>query len=57
MLCSKVGQTDGGITNGVDFCRKMGFRVSELKEATFRLDRDCFNGKTSVGVKYDALEI
>ena len=35
----------------------LGFPVSRLAEPTMRLDYDCFNGHTSVGVKYERLEI
>ena len=30
--------------------------MSEFKSQTMRLDKDCFNGKTTVGPKYDRLK-
>lgn len=54
LLCSKINEQ---VTNGVEFCNLVGFPVSNLKEPTMRPDLDCFNGKSSVGVKYDRLEI
>ena len=54
LFCSKV---EDHVSSGSEFCSMLGFPVSHLKEPTMRLDYDCFNGHTSVGVKYERLEI
>ena len=54
LLCSKISDK---ATNGVEFCQLLGFPVSKLQAPTMRLDYDCFNGKSSVEVKYDRLDI
>lgn len=54
MICSRI---DERVTNGTEFCKLVGLPVSHLQTPTFRLDYDCFNGQTSVGVKYDRLDI
>ena len=43
--------------SGEEFCNLIGFPVSTLTDPTMRLDYDCFNGVSSVNVKYDRLEI
>ena len=43
--------------SGTDLCRAMGFPISSLHAPTLALDHDCFNGRSSVGVKYTRLDI
>ena len=43
--------------SGIEFCELMGFPVSKLQSPTMRTDHDCFNGKSSVFIKYDRLDI
>ncbi len=45
------------MSTGADFCKLVGFPVSEMQVPTMRLDHDCFNGKSSVGPKYGRLDI
>ena len=54
LLCSKI---EDHVQSGEEFCNLIGFPVSTLTEPTMRLDTDCFNGVSSVNVKYDRLEI
>jgi len=54
LLCSR---TDEKASNGAEFCKLLGLPVSKLQTPTMRLDYDCFNGVSSVGVKYDRLDI
>ena len=54
LLCSKIEEH---ISTGAEFCKLLGFEVSRLEAPTMRLDYDCFNGVSSVGVKYERLEI
>ena len=54
LLCSKI---EDHVQSGQQFCNLIGFAVSELQDPTMRLDYDCFNGVSSVNVKYDRLEI
>lgn len=43
--------------SGRDFCTAFGFPISKMHQPTLALDHDCFNGKSSVGVKYTRLDI
>jgi len=54
LLCSKISEQ---VTTGADFCKLVGFPISKLQSPTMRLDYDCYDGKSSVGVKYDRLDI
>lgn len=57
LLCSKISDH---VSTGRDFCNILGFQASKLKEPVLggpSLENDCFNGRSSVGVKYDRLEI
>ena len=54
LLCSKI---EDHVSTGAEFCELIGFPVSHLQDPTMRLDYDCFNGVTSVGIKYDRLEV
>ena len=54
LLCSKISDL---VSNGSEFCSLLGLPVSELRLPTMSPELDCFNGKSSVGTKYDRLEI
>jgi hypothetical protein len=54
LLCSKISDK---ANNGTEFCKLLGLPMSKLQSPTMRLDYDCFNGKSSVGVKYTRLDI
>ena len=54
MFCSKVSDH---LTNGREFCDALGFPASKLDQPTNGKENDCYNGRSSVGVKHDRLEI
>ena len=54
LLCSKINEK---VSDGAGFCQLMGLDVSVLQEPTLSYDHDCFNGKSSVGVKHKRLDI
>ena len=45
------------MSDGQGFCKLMGIPVSKHKSPTFQSHSDCFNGQSTLGTKYDALEI
>ena len=54
LLCSQLTES---VKSGAEFCKVLDLPVSRLQSPTMRLDYDCFNGKSSVGVKYGRLDI
>lgn len=54
LLCSQIKDQ---VQTGAEFCRFLGFPVSKLAEPTMSKEDDCFNGRSSVGPKYDRLDI
>jgi len=54
LLCSKISNH---VKTGAEFCQFLGYEVSKLDKPTMRTDHDCFNGRSSVGPKYDRLDI
>lgn len=54
MLCSKFSDH---VTTGDAFCNLVGFPVSQMRTPTLSTEHDCFNGTSSVFVKYDRLDI
>ena len=46
------------VSDGIGFCRDiLGVPISEFRERTMRLDKDCFNGEPTIGVKYERLVV
>ena len=54
LLCSKFSDH---VSTGKEFCALAGFEVSKLDAPTMAKDYDCYNGSSSVGPKYDRLDI
>lgn len=54
LICSQI--TDM-VKTGKEFCEFVGFPVSKLAEPTMSKVHDCYNGRSSVGPKYDRLDI
>lgn len=54
LLCSKFSDH---VSTGKDFCELTGFPVSKLVSPTMAKDHDCYNGSSTVHIKYDRLDI